>query len=195
MRDVLECQIWSARRILEGLVRTISQLLNNEAMRTLTADVKPIFNSKPLVVDILSDIKSQIPLSLSICLQLVLLFLHLVFSSNETCISEEDWNVCNILQRRFERNGEEFMIPWTSSAYLMRPHFLRYFSHHWVNFTNTGRSISQNVASLNIYTCLWEDKLIILWVPNRKVKIFWHTEKRVSAEFTKQIKIQWQCHI
>ena len=90
MRDVLECQIWSARRILEGLVRTISQLLNNEAMRTLTADVKPIFNSKPLVVDILSDIKSQIPLSLSICLQLVLLFLHLVFSSNETCISEED---------------------------------------------------------------------------------------------------------
>ena len=89
MRDVLKCQIWSARRILEGLLRTLSQLLNNEAMRTLTADVKPIFNSRPVIVDILSDIKSQIPLSLSICLQL-LLFLHLVLSSNETCISEED---------------------------------------------------------------------------------------------------------
>ena len=77
---------------------------------------------------------------------------------------------------------------WTSSTYLMRPHFLRYFSHHWVNFTNIGRSIFQNVASLNIYTCSWEDKLIILWVLNRKVKTFWHIEKRVSAEFAKQIK-------
>ena len=185
MRDVFKCQIWSAWRILEGLLTTISQLLNNEAMRTLMADVKPIFNSRPPIVDFLSDIKSQIPLSLSICLQLVLLFLHLVFSSNETCISEEDWNVCNILQKSFGRNGEEFMIPWTSSTYLMRPHFPRYFSHQWVNFTNIGRSIFQNVASLNIYTCSWEDKLIILWVLNRKVKTFWHI---LSKEFLQSLK-------
>ena len=63
MGGVWERQIRTARGILEGLLKTHGQSLNDEALRTLMAEVESIINSRPLTVETLSDINSQIPLS------------------------------------------------------------------------------------------------------------------------------------
>ena len=63
MGGVWKCQIRTARGILEGLLKTHGQSLNDEALRTLMAEVESIINSRPLTVETLSDINSQIPLS------------------------------------------------------------------------------------------------------------------------------------
>ena len=63
MGHVWEQQIRTARGILEGLLKTHGQLLNDDPLRTLMAEVEPIINSRPLTVDTLSDINSQTPLS------------------------------------------------------------------------------------------------------------------------------------
>ena len=52
-----------ATGILEGLLKIQGQSLNDEALRTLMAEVESIINSRPLTVETLSDINSQIPLS------------------------------------------------------------------------------------------------------------------------------------
>ena len=63
MGGVQERQIRTTRGILEGLLKTHGQSLNDEALRTLMAEVESIINSRPLTVETLSDINSQIPLS------------------------------------------------------------------------------------------------------------------------------------
>ena len=60
MGGVWECQIWTARGILEGLLKTHGQSLNDEALRTLMTEVESIINSRPLTVETLSVINSQI---------------------------------------------------------------------------------------------------------------------------------------
>ena len=52
-----------ATGILEGLLKIQGQSLNDEALRTLMAEVESIINSEPLTVETLSDINSQIPVS------------------------------------------------------------------------------------------------------------------------------------
>ena len=71
MGGVWERQIWTARAILEGLLKTHGQSLNDEALRTLMAEVEPTINSRPLTVETLSDINSQILLSLRFYFHLV----------------------------------------------------------------------------------------------------------------------------
>ena len=63
MGGVWERQIRTARGILEGLLKTHDQSLNDETLRTLMAEVESIMNSRPLTVKTLSDINSQILLS------------------------------------------------------------------------------------------------------------------------------------
>ena len=63
MGGVWERQIRSARRILEGLMRTHGQSLNDESLRTLMTEVEMIVNSRPLTVENLNDISSNMPLS------------------------------------------------------------------------------------------------------------------------------------
>ena len=63
MGGVWECQIRSARSILEGFLKTHSHSLNDEPLRTLMAEVELIINSRPLTVETISDSKSEIPLS------------------------------------------------------------------------------------------------------------------------------------
>ena len=58
-----ERQIRSARTILEGLLKTHSHSFSDESLRTLMAEVELIINSKPLIVETISDSKSEIPLS------------------------------------------------------------------------------------------------------------------------------------
>ena len=48
MGGVWECQIRSARSILEGFLKTHSHSLNDESLRTLMAEVELIINSRPL---------------------------------------------------------------------------------------------------------------------------------------------------
>ena len=63
MGGVSECQIRSARIILEGLLKTHGHSLNDESLRTLMAEVELIINSRPLTVETISDSKSKIRLS------------------------------------------------------------------------------------------------------------------------------------
>ena len=63
MGGAWERQIRSARTILEGLLKTHSHSLNDESLRTLMAEVELIINSRPLIVETISDSKSEIPLS------------------------------------------------------------------------------------------------------------------------------------
>ena len=63
MGGVWERQIRTARVILEGLIKTHVQSLNDETLRTLMTEVESITNSRPLTVETVSDINSKIPLS------------------------------------------------------------------------------------------------------------------------------------
>ena len=63
MGGVWEPQIRSARTILEGLLKTHINSLNDESLRTLMAEVELIINLRPFTVETISDSKSEIPLS------------------------------------------------------------------------------------------------------------------------------------
>ena len=65
MGGVWEHQIRSARSIFAALLKTHGHSLNDEGLRTLVADTEAIINSRPLTVEYLSDINSEIPLSAS----------------------------------------------------------------------------------------------------------------------------------
>ena len=63
MGGVWERQIQSARNILAALLKTHGQSLKDEGLRTLVAETEAIVNSRPLTVESLSDVNSEIPLS------------------------------------------------------------------------------------------------------------------------------------
>ena len=63
MAGVWEHQIRSGRSIFAALLKTHGHSLNDEGLRTLVADTEAIINSRPLTVESLSDINSEIPLS------------------------------------------------------------------------------------------------------------------------------------
>ena len=63
MGGIWECQICSARAILEGLLKTHGSSLNSENLRTLITETEAIINSRPRKVETLSDVSSEMPLS------------------------------------------------------------------------------------------------------------------------------------
>ena len=63
MEGIWECQIRTARTILDVSLKTHSCRLNDENFRALVADTEEIINSRLLTVETLSDVNSQIPLS------------------------------------------------------------------------------------------------------------------------------------
>ena len=65
MGGVWEGQTRSARNILATLLKTHGHSLNDEGLGTLVAETEAIINSRPLTVESLSDINSEIPSSLS----------------------------------------------------------------------------------------------------------------------------------
>ena len=65
MGGVWERQIRSKIAILKGLLKTCSQSLKDESLRTLMAEVELIINSRPATVETISDSKSETPLSSS----------------------------------------------------------------------------------------------------------------------------------
>ena len=65
MGGVWENQIRSARSTLAALLKTNGHSLNDEGLQTLVAETEAIINSRTLTVESLSDVKSEILLSLS----------------------------------------------------------------------------------------------------------------------------------
>lgn len=63
MGGVWERQIKSARSILAALINTHGRSLNDESLQTLMVEVEAVINSRPLTVDTISDVNSQIPIS------------------------------------------------------------------------------------------------------------------------------------
>ena len=63
MGGIWDCQIRSARTILEALLKTHGSILNEENLRTLITEIEAIINSRPLTVEKLSDANSEMPLS------------------------------------------------------------------------------------------------------------------------------------
>ena len=63
MGGIWECQICSAWAILEGLLKMHGSSLNSENLRTLITETEAIINSRPLTVETLSDVSSEMPLS------------------------------------------------------------------------------------------------------------------------------------
>ena len=104
VRTHLEHHIWEVwgntkhQGILEGLLKT---LLNDETLRTMTTEVKSIINSRP-------NSNGQIPFSPSKLLKMKanVVMPHLVSLQNQIYIPEEDGDMCSILQRSFDTDGE-----------------------------------------------------------------------------------------
>ena len=63
MGGIWEHQIRTARTILDALLKTCSCSLSDENFRALLAETEGIINFRPLTVETLSDVNSQIPLS------------------------------------------------------------------------------------------------------------------------------------
>ena len=59
MGGLWERQIRSAKTILEEFLKTHSHSLNDESLRTLRVEVEIIINLRPLIVETISDSKSE----------------------------------------------------------------------------------------------------------------------------------------
>ena len=71
MDGISERQIRSARNILASLLRTHSSSFDEESLNTLFTEVEAILNSRPLVVETISDVNNKVALSPSHLLLLV----------------------------------------------------------------------------------------------------------------------------
>ena len=63
MGGVWERQIRSARTILSSLIRTHSMSLDEESLSTLFAEVEAIVNSRPMVVETINHVNSEVAIS------------------------------------------------------------------------------------------------------------------------------------
>ena len=63
MRGVWERQIWSARAVLNSLLKTYGTSLSDKSLQTLLVDVEAVVNSCPLTTDVVNDVTSLAPLS------------------------------------------------------------------------------------------------------------------------------------
>ena len=63
MGGVWERQIRSARTILSSLIRTYSMSLNEESLSTLLAEIEAIVNSRPVVVETINNVNSEVEVS------------------------------------------------------------------------------------------------------------------------------------
>lgn len=65
MGGILERRIRTAWKTLEALLKTNDSSLNNEVPRTVIVETETTINSRPLIVETMSNINSEIPLPTS----------------------------------------------------------------------------------------------------------------------------------
>lgn len=65
MGGILERRIRTAWKTLEALLKTNDSSLNNEVPRTVIVETETTINSRPLIVETMSNINSEIPLPAS----------------------------------------------------------------------------------------------------------------------------------
>lgn len=65
MGGILERRIRTAWKTLEALLKTNDSSLNNEVPRTVIVEIETTINSRPLIVETMSNINSEIPLPTS----------------------------------------------------------------------------------------------------------------------------------
>ena len=107
MGGIWERKIRSARTFLEALLKTYGSSLNDEKLRTLITETEAIINSKPLTVETLSDVNSEMPLSPS---QLLTMKIDVILpppehSRDQISIPEEDGDVFRTLLANFGHHG------------------------------------------------------------------------------------------
>ena len=78
---VWERQIRSARTILSSLIRIHSMSLDENSRSNLFAEVEAIVNSRPMVVQRINDVNSEVAIKSKV-------FLLLVYLVNQICIAE-----------------------------------------------------------------------------------------------------------
>ena len=63
MGGIWECQIRSARAILNSILQTHGHSLDEESLQTLMTETEAIVNSRPLTVETINDGQSPMPIS------------------------------------------------------------------------------------------------------------------------------------
>ena len=107
MRGVQERQIRTARDILNALIKKHGKSLDEESLETFLVEVEPTVNSKPMITEIISDIKSDIPLLPANLLTMkskVILPTHGCFRSPDIC-NRKRW-------RRLQHIANKFWSKW-----------------------------------------------------------------------------------
>ena len=107
MGGVWERQIRTARGILNALVKTHGKSLDDQSLHTLLVEVEALVNSKPMTMETISDVTSDIPLSpanLLIMKSKVILPPPGCFSSADI-YSQKHW-------RRVQHIANEFWSRW-----------------------------------------------------------------------------------
>ena len=99
--------IRSARAIFEAQLKTHGSSLNDENLRTLITETEAIINSRPLTVETLSDLNSEMPLSPS---KLLTMKTNVILppdehSRDQIFIPEEDGDVFSTLLANFGHDG------------------------------------------------------------------------------------------
>ena len=104
---VSERQIRSARTILSSLIRTHSMSLDETSLSTLFAEVEAIVNSRPMVIETINDVNSEV----TILSSHILIMKSKVVMPPPGMFGKPDM-YCHRRWRRIQHISNEFWIRW-----------------------------------------------------------------------------------
>ena len=113
MGGVWECQIRTARNILNSLLKTHGASLTDESLQTLLTEVEAIVNSRPLTTDVINDVTSLVPLS---PINLLIMKPRVVMPPPGVFTSAEIY--CRKHWRRVQHLSNEFWSRWRKEVLL-----------------------------------------------------------------------------
>ena len=115
MGGVWEKQIRSCRTVLSFLTRTHSMSLDEESLSTLSTEVEAIVNSRPTVVETITDVNSEVAISPShiLTMKSKVVMPPPVCLVSQICIAEGDGEASSTSVINFGVGGEKKLL-WTS---------------------------------------------------------------------------------